>query len=89
VALIIKNPEVEALVAELASLTGESRTEAVRRAVLQRRTSVRLRNANRPKISLRTFLETVAWPSLPSSVLGKKVAKAEREAMLGYDPEVF
>ena len=87
-ALTIKNPEVEALVAELASLTGESKTEAIRKAVSERRARVSLRHAKPSQISLRTFLETKVWPSLPSSVLGKTVTKAEREVMLGYGPEV-
>jgi antitoxin VapB len=86
-ALTIKNPEVEALVAELASWTGESKTEAVRKALLERRTRVSLSHSTKPKLSLRAFLETEVWPTLPSEILGKPVSKAEREALLGYGPE--
>ncbi len=86
-ALTIKNPEVEALVAELASWTGESKTEAVRKAILERRTRVSLSHSKKTKLSLRAFLETKVWPTLPAKVLGKPVTKAEREALLGYGPE--
>ena len=86
-ALTIKNPEVEALVAELASWTGESKTEAVRKALLERRTRVSLSHPKKPKLSLRAFLETEVWPTLPPEILGKPVTKAEREALLGYGPE--
>jgi antitoxin VapB len=36
VALNIKNPEVERLVSEVVAITGESKTEAVRRALAER-----------------------------------------------------
>jgi antitoxin VapB len=42
VPLNIKNAEVETLVAEVARLAGESKTEAVRRALEERRARLRL-----------------------------------------------
>ena len=36
-ALNIKNPEVEALASEIAKMTGESKTEAIRKALLERK----------------------------------------------------
>ena len=42
-ALNIKNAEVERLAAEVADLTGETKTEAVRRALAERRARLRTR----------------------------------------------
>ena len=54
-ALNIKNAEVEALAAEIARITGESKTEAVRRALAERKT----RLSNGPIFSLTMISLTV------------------------------
>lgn len=86
--LTIKNPEVERLAAELSRLTGESKTEAVRKALLERK--ARLLYPQRPrKESILEFLEREVWPKLPPGNLGKAPSKAEQEEMLGFGPEGF
>ncbi len=87
-ALNIKNPEVERLAAELARLTGETKTEAIRRALNERYARVRSRvtDAGRRERVLR-FLETEVWARVPPDQLGRAPDKAEREAILGYGPE--
>ncbi|MCP3957515.1 MAG: hypothetical protein GY719_06650 [bacterium] len=35
---------------------------------------------------LRQFLEREIWPQIPATVLGKRVTKEDREAILGYGP---
>jgi antitoxin VapB len=84
-ALNIKNPEVERLAAELAELTGESKTEAIRRALLDRRARLRFRvtDAARKERVLR-FLEREVWPLVPEEQRGKAPTREEREEILGY-----
>jgi len=86
VALNIKDPVAEKLVAEVAALTGESKTEAVRVALRERRERLALGAPRRDRKtaideSLREF-----WATLPKGVLGKKITKKERERILGYGP---
>ena len=84
-ALNIKNVQVEQLVNEVASLTGESKTEAVRRALLERRDRLSLRVVRRDTArGFQRFLEEEFWPQLPASELGKRLSKREREKILGY-----
>jgi antitoxin VapB len=85
-ALTLKNPQVEALASEVAELAGESKTEAVRRALLERRDRMRLMRGGRPKRDLRRFLETHVWPTIPRKVLGRKVTKNDVEKYLGFGP---
>lgn len=89
-ALSIKNPEVEQLAAEVASLAGETKTEAVRQALLERR--ARLGGEDRARLKkerLLRFLETELWPSVPADQLGKRLTKAEEEEILGIGPEGY
>jgi antitoxin VapB len=84
VALNIKDPETERLAAEVAALTGTTKTGAVRYALRQvlearSRPSVRQREER-----LTRFLEEEIWPLVPADQLGKPVSKAEREEILGF-----
>ncbi|GMV05911.1 MAG: putative antitoxin VapB36 [Gemmatimonadota bacterium] len=87
-ALNIKHAEVESLAAEVADLTGESKTEAVRQALLERRRRLRLaipRGVRRDQ--LLGFLEAEVWSRVPPDQLGRGPNKAEREEILGVGPE--
>ena len=88
-ALNIKNAETERLVAEVAELTGESKTQAVTVALQERRE--RLRRAEtleQRRIRLRRVLEEEIWPLIPPDQLGRPpMTKAEREEILGIGPE--
>ncbi len=87
-ALNIKNPEVERLVDEVAAVTGESKTEAVRVALLERRARLRMRvTADARARRVQRFLEGEVWAVVPADQLGRPPAKSEREAILGYGPE--
>jgi antitoxin VapB len=84
-ALNIKDPESERLATELAALTGETKTRAVRVA-LQERTE-RIRRRARRK-SLRQYLEEEVWPHIPAELRGRPpLTKAEREELLGIGPD--
>jgi antitoxin VapB len=89
-ALNIKDKETEELAAEIASLTGESKTGAVRQALRERheRLAAQTGGGQRDPKSLRRFLETEIWPLIPAEDRGKPpMTKAEREELLGIGPE--
>ncbi len=83
-ALNIKDPETERLAAEVAALTGQTKTGAVRyalRQVLQAKSPPSV--AQREERLIR-FLEEEIWPLIPPGQLGEPVSKAEREGILGF-----
>ncbi len=83
--LNIKNPDVERLVDELVRLTGESKTEAIRKALDERHLRLALQGMMpRSEARLLAFLEDEIWPHVPPDVLGRRISKAEEEAILGY-----
>lgn len=84
VALNLKNPEVESLAAEVAALARESKTEAIRQALIERRD--RLQSTSRPRRRsdraagiLRSFRA-----ALPPEMLGRPLTRAEEDELLGY-----
>ena len=87
-ALNIKNSEVERLAEEVAGLAGETKTEAVRRALEERRGKLVQRIPKRTgDAALRRFLEREIWPVVPRRVRGRRITKREREEILGYGGE--
>jgi antitoxin VapB len=72
-ALNIKDPQTEALAAEVAALANETKTQAVRTALQERKERLQARQRR--------------WPQIPEAVLGRPVPRAEREMILGYGPE--
>lgn len=86
-ALNIKDPDAERLAAEVAALTGESKTRAVKVALEERRRRLALRGESRDRAErMQRFLEVEAWPQVPADLLGAGISRAEREAILGYGP---
>ena len=87
-ALNIKHSEVERLAAELADLCGESKTEAVRQALLERRRRLRVQlPGSLRREQLLAFLQAEVWSRVPPEQLGRAPTKAEREEILGVGPE--
>jgi antitoxin VapB len=88
-ALNIKDKETEALVAEIAALTGETKTGAVRRAARERLDRLQARSGRRFRDveDVQTWLKTEIWPQVPEEELGRSLSKAEREEILGYGPD--
>jgi antitoxin VapB len=85
VALSLKNPEVERLAAEVARLAGESKTEAVRRALAERRQRlIYRRSSDQPARRVRAFLEREVWPEVPVGERGKRLTRAEEDEILGF-----
>ena len=64
-ALNLKNAQVERLAAEVAKLTGESKTEAIRRALEERRRRLTRPAVDERRARLLRFLESKVWPSIP------------------------
>ena len=84
-ALTIKNAEVERLAAEVARLTGESRTQAIRVALQDR--LVRLASGvdvEARKAELLRFLEDEVWNGVPEESRGQPHDSARDDALLGY-----
>ncbi len=83
--LNIKDPETERLASEVAALTGESKTGAVRTALRERKQRLELQGAvGDRQQAMRALLEHEIWPSLPAGVLGRAPSQAEQDEILGY-----
>ena len=87
-ALNIKDRETQRLAAEVAALAGETKTQAIKVALQERkaRLAVRGRVHDRHAHFVR-FLETEVWPQVPRRTLGRRTPKPEREQILGFGPE--
>jgi len=87
-ALNIKNSEVERLAAEVAKMARETKTEAIRRALEERKARLAAEGSREDRLKqLMEFFERDIWPHIPPDVLGKPLTKQEREEILGYGPD--
>ena len=87
-AMNIKDAETERLAGEVAELTGESKTAAVRTSLRERRDRLSAqRDYDRRLAEARQFLQDEIWSQIPADELGKPITKAEREEILGYGPD--
>ena len=87
-ALNIKDGTTEALASELARLTGETKTGAVRTALEERRQRLVRRTVSQDRgARLTRLLEDEIWPQIPADVLGVALTREQREEILGYGPE--
>lgn len=85
--LNIKNAEVERLAAEAAKHFGETKTEAIGKALKQRLArNKRDFDPEERKRRIMWTLEHVVWPSIPPELLGKSISKEEQEEILGFGP---
>ncbi len=86
-ALSIKSPEVEKLVDALTAMTGESKTEAIRRALVERRERLSLQHVRHERGSdFLRYLEEEVWPKAPPDQLGHRLSREEEDEILGYGP---
>jgi antitoxin VapB len=83
-ALNIKNGQVERLAAEVARLTGESKTEAIRRALEERRNRLKATTSSTRRARVIRFLENKVWTTLPKSQVGRRLSRQEEDEILGY-----
>ena len=83
-ALNIKSRAVEMLVSEIAAMTGETKTEAIRRALEERRRQLAFRLVGHDRRrGLLSLLENELWPLVPPEEMGRRLSKAEEEELLG------
>ena len=88
VALTIKNAEVERLATEVAQLTGESKTQAVKVALEERRR--RLTSGIDPAArtaALLEWLEREVWSHVPPELRGQPHDSARDDEIVGYGPD--
>lgn len=89
-ALNIKNPDVEQLAEDVAEMTGETKTEAVRRALAERKSRLELQGVHRRRTLAEALdsLQRTIWSTIPSDRLGRPpLSREEEDAILGYGPE--
>jgi antitoxin VapB len=83
--LIIKNQDVENLLKDIVKLTGETKTEAIRKALEERHRQLFNRSLTpNDEERLLHFLENEIWPQIPAELLGTHLTKAEEDNILGY-----
>jgi antitoxin VapB len=71
----------------VARITRASETEAIRRALAERRQRLayRISAGDREARSLR-FLEREVWPGVPDDQLRRRLTRDEADEILGYGP---
>ena len=84
--LNLKNREVEALAAEVARLAGETKTEAIRKALLERKARLKAGGKSGRKSQLLDYLERSVWPNVKPGSLGRGIPQEEQDEILGYGP---
>jgi antitoxin VapB len=89
-ALNIKNPEVERLATEVAQMARETKTEAIRRALEERKARLKVGPSREEKYRrAMEFLRTEVWPHILPEFRGKTITKQEREEILGIGPNGY
>ena len=88
-ALNIKNAEVERLASEVAEMAHETKTEAIRKALEDRKLKLQIQPVQKKKRDSIAYLEKHVWPFLPPGVRGKKITKEEVEEILGIGPNGY
>ena len=95
-ALNIKDKETEELAAEVAELTGDTKTGAVREALREKRDRASLaagsKGRRRPRTpgSLERFMEQEIWPFIPGAEKEQEpLTKEEIEDILGFGPDGY
>jgi antitoxin VapB len=86
-ALNLKNPTVERLAGEVAALTGETKTEAIRKALEERKRRLVAAPASDRREAVLGYLRKRVWPGVPKKEKGRVLSHAEEDAILGYGPE--
>lgn len=86
--LIIENPEVERLVAEVAAATGETPDEALLTALRERRERI-VPSVEERWRKIRERLERDVWSRLPPEARGRPIPQEEQDEILGYGPDGY
>lgn len=83
-ALNIKNKDVETLLDSVVRMTGETKTEAVRKALEERKQRLALSSmTTHDRNRLVMFLNEEIWPQISAELLGTTLSKEDKEEILG------
>ena len=85
-ALNIKNAEVERLATEVAALAHETKTQAIRHALEDRKRKLTHESKDGSGTRLMAFMAREVWPNIPASERGRTLTKDEEEDLLGIGP---
>jgi antitoxin VapB len=85
-ALNIKNEEVEQLATEVARLAGESKTQAILKALEERKRRLTRASVEERRRRVLRLLEKKVWPTLPDTQKGRRLTRDEEDRILGYGP---
>jgi len=86
-AMNIKSITVERLASDVARMTGESKTEAIRKALEDRKRRLKGTPSRDRRSAVLGFLKHKVWTGLPKDQVGRTLTRAEEDAILGYGPE--
>ena len=83
----IKNAEIEALANEISRRTGESKTEVIRKALLERRDRLALHSGPRDRgARLMELCRREIWPAIPKKKREWGFSRRDEDRLLGYGP---
>ena len=86
--LNIKDPETERLAVEVAELTGESKTGAVRAALRERKARLLVARSGGGRAErILAVLERQVWPLLPEAARGSTSPRELADATPGFGPD--
>jgi len=86
-ALNIKNTEVERLAAEAAELARESKTEAIRKALVERVSHLKMHRGGLTRDQRIDNALALFRAAFPRGDFGRKLSKAKEAEILGFGPD--
>ncbi|MCX6599528.1 MAG: type II toxin-antitoxin system VapB family antitoxin [Acidobacteria bacterium] len=86
-ALSLKNPEVDQLAAQVAQMANETKTEAVRRALLERRDRLSMNASPLTRMERAADILREIRASLPAEAKGRRLTREEEDEILGFGPD--
>jgi antitoxin VapB len=86
-ALNLKNPEVNRLAAEVAALAKETKTEAVRKALLERKERLSTQHVRQKRSERAAEVLQAIRATIPPELMGKRLTREEEDEILGFGPE--
>ena len=81
-----KNAEVERLAAQVAKMANESKTEAIRVALTERVSRLKMGRSRLPRDQQIDAVLARFRQEFPEGDFGRKLSKAEEEKILGFGP---
>jgi antitoxin VapB len=83
-ALKIRNAEIERLARDIATMTGDSTTGAIRQALRERKARLLLAQGGRERGDRMMAVLQQVWPLLPTGVGGSHLTREQEDETLGF-----